>query len=373
MRCWFAGLIVLMACTGNGTEAVGARIADEPVPARAVVANISYQDIPTNLIVNGDFEDYADRNVPDSWTVDEIYGYRGMFAPVDGWRGLGVQLVRNAQGQHRLAQVVQVQPNQRYTAQLVYRVDATDASRGGLYVADADGTVLASDTINRPTNGWRIATVTFDSGERTQVVVELGYPAGMNGTVIYDAVSLFAEAADYQLQYQTSYRDAIGIPAMPVDDLVPLLSDYVTTMLAASRADRLAHRDAYAAELPYYFHRFLDAPDGSAGRSAWCQHTSLALAELLAMYGVATRQIHATAVEHQFLEYFDGRTWVAFDPYYGIRYVLAGQRLGVTDIARAGMDQVSIEVPTQKHVFLLELGYLKPIWQIARFNYGIAM
>lgn len=368
-----------MACTNSGGDVLTNRRAadldgDPAPPARPVTSNISYVDGATNLVVNGDFETYPDPNVPDGWSVDEIYGYRGMYTPVAGWHGTAVQFTRNAHGRHLLAQTVQVAPNHRYTAQMVYQVTATDSSPGGLYVLDpADGTVIARDEINRPTNGWRIATVTFDSGDRTQVNLEIGYLTGMNGTVVYDGVTMFEDDPTLSYQYQTSYRDVIGIPAMPVDELVPTLSDYVTTLLAMPAADRLTHRDAYAAVLPYYLYSFLSAPDGAGSRASWCQRTSLALSELLAMYGVPTRQIHASPVQHEFIEYFDGQKWVVFDPYYGIRYVFRGARLGVDAIATTGLGQVSIEVPTHEHVFLLELGYLTPIWATGTFTVGIDM
>jgi hypothetical protein len=340
-----------------------------------VVANIIYDDGDgTDLIVNGDFEDYADPNVPAGWSVDEIYGWRGMYTPTDGWRGRAVKFVRNAQGRHFLAQEVQVAPNRRYTAQMVFQVVATDWRRGGLYVVDSTtGHVIASDDINRPSNGWRIASLTFDSGERTRVTVKIGYPAGMNGTAIYDGVTMFEDDPALRYRYQTNYRDVIGIAAQPADDLVPQLADYVTLLLAAPRAERLAYHDAHAAYLPYYLDQFLFAPDGTGARAAWCQRTSLALAELLAVYGVRTRQVHVASPQHQFLEYFDGSKWVVFDSYYGVRYVLNGARLGVGQIYAAGMRQVSIEVPTHEHVFLLELGYLLPIWDAGLFTNGIDM
>jgi hypothetical protein len=345
--------------------------APAPLPA---IANISYPDNASNLIVNGDFEDYQDPHVPAGWSVDEIYGYTGMYTPTAGWRGNGVQFVRNAQGRHLLSQTVQVTPNHTYTAQMVFQVTATDSRRGGLNIIDPnDGTLIASDGLNRPSNGWRIATVTFDSGDRTQVNLEIGYLSGMNGTAIYDAVSMFEEDPALHYQYQTSYRDVMGIPPMPVDELVPTISDYVTTLLSMPQADRLAHQSANAATLPYYLYTFLSAPDGAGSRASWCQRTALAVSELLAMYGVQSRQIHVSPVQHEFIEYFDGQNWVVFDPYYGIRYVLNGVRLGVSDIARAGLTQVSIEVPTHDHVFLLELGYLTPIWASGTFNQGISM
>src|SRR5215470_7513905 len=43
---------------------------DAAAPAPLAVANIVYADNTTNLIVNGDFEDYADPNVPAGWSVD---------------------------------------------------------------------------------------------------------------------------------------------------------------------------------------------------------------------------------------------------------------------------------------------------------------
>src|SRR5262249_20737086 len=148
-------------------------------------------------------------------------------------------------------------------------------------------------------------------------------------------------------------------------------ADYVTRLLAAPHADRVAHQTLYAAILPYYLNQFLSAADGTDSRASWCQRTSLALAELLAMYGVQTRQVHVLAPQHEFLEYFDGTRWVAFDSYYGVRYVLAGVRLGLGEIVSAGIRQVSIEVPTHEHVFLLELGYLIPIWDTGVFHYGL--
>ncbi|HEX3759746.1 MAG TPA: hypothetical protein VHW23_13625 [Kofleriaceae bacterium] len=342
-------------------------------PAPKMVANIVYSDIPANLIVNGDFEDYEDANVPAGWSVDEIYGWRGMYTPTAGWRGTAVQFVRNAQGRHFLAQDVAVTPGRRYTVQMVFQVVATDSRRGGLYVLDpADGTTIASDSINRPSNGWRIASATFDSGQRTHVSVEIGYPSGMNGTAIYDAVSMFEDDPALHDRYQTSYRDVMRIADQPVDDLVPQVADYVTTLLAAPAAERAAHQAAYAAVLPYYLYQFLSASD-DAGRGAWCQRTALAVAELLAMYGVQTRQIHVATPQHEFLEYFDGKKWVVFDAYYGIRYVLAGARLGVAEVVRAGIRQASIEVPTHEHVFFLELGYLIPIWDAGAFTQGIEM
>jgi hypothetical protein len=297
-----------------------------------------------------------------------------MYTPVAGWRGTGVQFVRNAQGRHLLSQTVQVTPNHTYTAQMVYQITATDSRRGGLYIIDPnDGSVIGNDDLNRPSNGWRIATVTFNAGDRTQINLEIGYLAGMNGTAVYDGVTMFEEDPSLHYQYQTSYRDVIGIPMMPVDDLVPAISDYVTSLLAAPQAYRLAHRDANAATLPYYLYTFLSAPDGAGSRSSWCQRTALAVSELLAMYGVQSRQIHASPVQHEFIEYFDGQKWVVFDPYYGIRYVYNGARLGVADVARVGLGQASIEVPTHEHVFLLELGYLTPIWGSGSFALGITM
>jgi hypothetical protein len=385
MRIQLAAL-VCVACTGGGAvpislepatpalAVVTAALTGDPAPTLPMVANIVYDKSETELLVNGDFEDYGDPNVPAGWSVDEIYGYRGMYTPTDGWRGLGVRFVRNAQGRHCLAQSVQVEPNHRYTVQMVFQVVATDSRRGGLYVVDpADGTVIASQDTNRPSNGWRIAAVTFDSGQRTRVTVKIGYPSGMNGTAIYDGVSMFEENPALNYAYQTTYRDVIRIPAQPVDDLVPQLADYVTTLLASSHADRVAHHDAYAAVLPYYLDQFLAAPDGSGSRSAWCQRTALALGELLGMYGVRTRQIHAASPQHEFLEYFDGNKWVVFDSYYGVRYVLNGARLGVGEVYAAGMRNVSIEIPTHEHVFYLELGYLLPIWDAGLFTYGIDM
>jgi hypothetical protein len=195
----------------------------------------------------------------------------------------------------------------------------------------------------------------------------------MNGTVVYDGVSMFEDEPTLHYRYLTTYRDVIGIAAQPVDDLVPQLADYVTGLLAAPRAERLAHHDAYAAYLPYFLDRFLSAPDGTGARAEWCQRTSLALAELLAMYGVRTRQIHAATPQHQFLEYFDGAKWVVFDAYYGVRYMRAGVRLGVGETFAAGIRQVSIEVPTHEHVFMLELGYLIPIWDAGLFTNGLEM
>ena len=350
---------------------------DGAAPAPLVVANIVYPDSqigPTNLIVNGDFEDYADPNVPAGWSVDEIYRYRGMFTPTAGWRGGAVQLVRNAQGRHLLAQDVPVAPGHRYTVQMVFQVVASDSHRGGLYVVDpAGGALIGGDDINRPTNGWRIASVTFDSGDRTSVTIEIGYLSGMNGTVIYDAVRMFEDDPALEYRYQTTYRDVIGIPAQPVDALVPQLADYVTKLLAAPNAERVAHRDAYAAVLPYYLYQFLSAPDGSDARVSWCQRTSLALGELLAMYGVQTRQVHVAQPQHQFLEYFDGANWIVFDAQYRVHYVLAGARVGVGAIASAGIRQVFIEVPTRERVFMLELGLLIPIWDAGVFTYGLSM
>lgn len=383
MRTSIAAL-ACVACTGGGAGPIafespspGATTAAQAVEvedphAPQTISNIVYDNSPNDLIVNGDFEDYADPNVPAGWSVDEIYGWRGMYAPTAGWRGGAVKLVRNSEGRHSLAQEVQVEPNHRYAVQMVFQVVATDASRGGLYVVDStSGNLIASDDTNRPSNGWRIASLTFDSGARTRVTVKIGYPSGMNGTAIYDGVSMFEDDPALRYRYQTTYRDVMRIAAQPADDLVPQIADYVTALLAAPRADRMAHRDAYSAYLPYYLDRFLTAPDGYGGREEWCQRTSLALAELLAMYGVQTRQIHAAAPQHQFLEYFDGTKWVVFDAYYGVRYVLAGVRLGVGQIYAAGMRQVSIEVPTHEHVFLLELGYLLPIWDAGLFTTGL--
>lgn len=367
-RAWL--IVILASCNGNGIGLDAIREA----PA-ATLANIASADVANNLIANGDFEDYTDANVPDGWSVDEIYGYRGMYAPTDGWTGLGVAMNRNAQGRHLLAQTVAVEPGRRYTAEVLYQVTATDSSNGGLYVFDpADRTVVASDTINRPSNGWRIATVSFDSGARTQVTVEIGYTSGMNGTAVYDGVRLFPADPDSGYRYQSDYRDVIAIAAQPADVLVPQLSDYVTSLLAQPFAVRQAHHLTYGAELPYYLDSFLASPNGDSGRAAWCQHTALALGELLAMYGVPTRQIHTAPLQHEFLEYFNGTSWVAFDPYYGVRYVLADKRLGVDAIAHTGLDQVSIEVPTHEHVFLLELGYLRQIWNTGgSFRLGLSM
>jgi hypothetical protein len=376
-------VLACVACTGGaGTNPVAAIINQavesddpapaDPAPAPQMFANIVYADRQGDLIVNGEFEDYADLNVPAGWTVDEIYGWRGMYTPAAGWRGNAVRFVRNAEGRHFLAQEVQVEPNHRYTVQMVFHVVATDWSRGGLYVVDpANGGLIASDDINRPSNGWRIASATFDSGDRARVTVKIGYPSGMNGTAIYDGVTMFEDDPALHYRYQTTYRDVLGIAAQPAHDLVPQLADYVTLLLAAPRAERMAHRDAHSAYMPYYLHRFLADPDGYPGRDGWCQRTSLVLAELLAMYGVQTRQIHAATPEHQFLEYFDGQRWVVFDSYYGVRYVLAGIRLGVAEIYAAGMRVVSIEMPTHEHIFLLELGYLLPIWDNGAFSNGI--
>lgn len=112
-------------------------------------------------------------------------------------------------------------------------------------------------------------------------------------------------------------------------------------------------------ELPYYLSQFLVTPTGASTLDAWCQHTSLVLAELLAMYGVPTRQIHAKNIQHEFIEYYDGKKWVAFDPYFGIRYVRNDQRLGVAEINAAGFDQVLVETPVQKHTFLLSFAHLQ--------------
>ena len=57
--------------------------------------------------------------------------------------------------------------------------------------------------------------------------------------------------------------------------------------------------------------------------------------------------------------------------YYGIRYVRADVRLGVSEIASAGIRQVFIEVPTRERVSLLELGALIPIWDAGTFTYGL--
>jgi hypothetical protein len=370
--------LVCVACGGGGAGSVSLQRSALEAPDASVppvpdaVANIVHADSTTNLIVNGDFEDYADPNVPAGWSVDEIYGYSGMFTPTGGWRGGAVQFVRNAEGQHLLAQDVQVAPHHRYTVQMVFQVVASDASRGGLYVVDSpSGTLIGSDDTNRPTNGWRIASVTFDSGDSTRVTVKIGYLSGMNGTAIYDGVRMFEDDPALHYLYQTTYRDVIGIPAQPVDALVPQLADYVTKLLAAPNAERVAHQTAYAAVLPYYLYQSLSAPDGTDGRAAWCQRTSLALAELLAMYGVQTRQVHVAEPQHQFLEYFDGARWVVFDAHYGIRYVRAGVRLGVSEIVSVGIRQVSIEVPTRERVFLLELGFLLPIWDAGAFTYGL--
>ena len=382
MRAYLA-VLACAGCTGGGAgPKPGVATIDQaveteepaPAPAPQVSANIIYDTGHVDLIVNGDFEDYTDPNVPAGWTVDEIYGWRGMYSPTEGWRGGAVRFVRNAQGRHFLAQEVEVEPNHTYTVQMVFQVLATDSTRGGLYVVDpSNGELIAGDDINRPTSGWRIASLTFDSGDRTRVTVKIGYASGMNGTAIYDGVSMFEDDPSVRYRYQTTYRDVIGIAAQPVDDLVPALADYVTMLLAAPRAERMAHRDAYGAYLPYYLDSFLTAPDGSGARSAWCQRTSLALAELLAMYGVQTRQIHVASPQHQFLEYFDGTNWVVFDSYYGVRYVLAGARLGVAEIYATGMRLVSIEIPTHEHVFFLELGYLLPIWDGGLFKTGISM
>lgn len=364
-----------MSATGSQqmTGNVGALPTIDATPP-PTFANIVDVEDSTNMIINGSFTDYTDPNVPDGWAVDEIYGYRGMYTPTDGWVGRGVRFVRNAQGRHLLSQEVRVEPNHRYTVQVVYWVVATDWRRGGLYVVDPDsGAMIAGDDTNRPSNGWRIASVTFDSGSRTRVAVKIGYLAGLNGTVLYDGVAMFEEVPSLHYRYEKTYRDVMGIRAQPVDDLVPQLADYLTALLAAPYADRVAHRDAYGAYLPYYLYQFLSAPDGTAALTAWCQRTSLALAELLAMYGVRTRQIHVASPQHEFLEYFDGKKWVVFDSYYGIRYVLGGVRLGFSEVVAAGIRKVSIETPTHERVFLLELGYLIPLWDSGVATLGIDM
>ena len=78
--------LVFFACTGGGTgpssyEPPDARAPTfdhvaqigDTAPAPQIVANIVYGENPTDLIVNGDFEDYQDPNVPAGWSVDEIY------------------------------------------------------------------------------------------------------------------------------------------------------------------------------------------------------------------------------------------------------------------------------------------------------------
>src|ERR1044071_8029214 len=146
MRAYIA-IFACAACTGGPGSGSGSPTprtstldqaveTGEPAPAPNVVENIIYDDSHTDMIVNGSFEDYADPNVPAGWTVDEIYGWRGMYAPTEGWRGGAVRFVRNAQGRHFLAQDVQVEPNHRYTVQMVFHVVATDSRRGGLYVVE---------------------------------------------------------------------------------------------------------------------------------------------------------------------------------------------------------------------------------------------
>src|SRR5678816_4087546 len=117
MRASIAALACI-ACTGGGAgpssfeppspgaTTIGQAVEiDDPSSAPQTVANIVYDKRLTDLIVNGDFEDYGDPNVPAGWSVDEIYGWRGMYGPTDGWRGGAVQFVRNAQGRHLLAPV----------------------------------------------------------------------------------------------------------------------------------------------------------------------------------------------------------------------------------------------------------------------------
>src|SRR4051794_38848111 len=116
MREWIAAL-ACVACTGSGDAlgvfeaheevappTTGDMAGNDPAPTPQPIANIIAQQSPTNLIVNGDFEDYEDPNVPAGWSIDEFYGYRGMYQPTDGWTGKAVRFVRNAQGRHCLAQ-----------------------------------------------------------------------------------------------------------------------------------------------------------------------------------------------------------------------------------------------------------------------------
>ncbi len=308
----------------------------------------SVNDKPGNLIQNGDFEVW-DGSVPTAWTLSKaaIWGLDPESESkkeirLDANQGLPVVL----------SQQVSVEKDRYYVISVAVIHHNRNSYFGGLRLYNQDSTILGSHrfTINEQQGVQRILSTKFFSANNTRVIVELGYPQGMDAAVMFDDVQLFA-VEELATEYASPLASKLAkeVPLGPFDSLgyhgnVVGIAKYVNAVFLepareisitdvanqpAFEQQKKDERTKIHAEIDSLLpnSRFENYLQSSIfENAAYCQKSSLSASDILNSFGIPTKQIHMSKLDsgfHQFFEYWHpyAKKWLAFDPFYGISYV----------------------------------------------------
>lgn len=157
-----------------------------------------------------------------------------------------------------------------------------------------------------------------------------------------------------------------------IDQDVKTVSLWVTTNLEAPKSQREVLLERFKGQWPDYFKGFLQSPEGETS-SAFCQRSSLSLAEILSYYGVRTKQVHAIDGKnngvHQFVEYRNPTTFedTIIDPDAGVTFINHGKTMNMGEIKTLSGDDFDSAISVFAHVRCFEgnfdrTRYLNWVW-----------
>lgn len=342
---------------------------DKPLPRSARRSILVPPTVAAvNSLKNGGFETWnpASPRIPAEWSFEQIYRSPTPFSrsarAVHG--DSSARMSNNSQGEHFLYQYVGVSTGTVYTAQVIVEGTTRNHSPLGIYLRGARNfqqrELIAWDEVNFLTEGVpRILKARFYTGDDPMVIVRIGFPKGMNASVRFDCASIVPDGAGHDYRYA---RDVVALIRKETgfDDAwtdrqkARRLTAFVNQTLQWPRRRRLAFARKHFLELPAYWRTFASIPEKKKQGASYCQKISLSAAECLALFGIQTRQRHATNPQnqgfHQIFEYFDrddGR-WIALDGFFGVEFADGDRLLDIDESARIFRERKDLSTLARK-------------------------
>lgn len=300
-----------------------------------------------NLISNAGFEHWDVDSLPVDWEMEEIYNYSLMFSPSDEvvYGDAALQMDRNSRGVHRMSQKVLVEGGFVYEFNAYMTGVINNYAAGGIEVFSSSGQSIGRHLVaNQEFSGFKKLSIKFISNQTDSIKVTLGFPDGMDATVVFDNIELRKSTIGRFSPIVQKYSDRVGLDefsAKTFDSNIEKISHHLNSFLIegynkylqsgqlselqASDNRRKEFVQEYGPLLtdPYAYTSFTMPSANMA--NAYCQRTALVHSMILAQYNVFTRQIHWVKDGvgiHQFVEYWNPfrKEWIILDPFYGVKY-----------------------------------------------------
>jgi len=323
----------------------------------------------SSILENGSFEKWQSR-LPEGWIPKEVYNYTDMFFPSEEHSegALSLGMSRNSEGFHYILQYVPVKRRVVYEAKVKVAGVINNSLGGGLEIRGKDNLTLGKHFFSNASidSFEKILSTKFSSQDNDTIIFILGFPNGMNASIQFDEAALVQSETNLNDFYPQGEQSLCSINLSNeirlssfnkwnfdknVEKVATytnqvLLRDYKNFLESNSEVD-LQRADSTRVRIlakfdnclkDSFFFRALQRPVLSIWDS-YCQSVSPSTTDILAEFGISTRQIYFEDDFgngfHQFFEYWNPyeQRWVILDPFYSVRYRYNGVFLGLEDLA----------------------------------------